>query len=156
MIEIRDTFRGGKDADIESRGKCMGRVYPLPLWLGVRRSILSSPNVVQGRAPAKNGFCAFWAQENASLTGKNVKMITAFWWTAWTAGTHKMQSAKMRKRTTYKMQTKMRSCPRILYVTTYKLLNKKMRNSNIWRRLTSHTNTCVVITQNVWKSLVMQ
>ena len=40
-------------------------------------------------------------------------------------GTCKMRSVKVRKRTTYKMRTKLRSRLRILYVTTYKLQNKK-------------------------------
>jgi len=67
MIEIRDIFRGGEDA--ASRGKGMGRGIPLFISsssdYGVYGgSIISSPSGFRGKAPAKNGFCAFWAQQN--------------------------------------------------------------------------------------------
>ena len=54
MTEIRDTFRGSEDAEIERRGgKGMGRGYPHPYPLAIRLwglwgSILSSPSGVWG------------------------------------------------------------------------------------------------------------
>ena len=76
MIEIRDTFQNAKT---ETPKASMGVRYgegasPFPIWLGLRER-RKLPSGVRRRAPAENGFGAFWAQQNTSLTGKNVKMI---------------------------------------------------------------------------------
>jgi len=58
------------------RDRGMGKGYPPPpTTKRVWGSIVSSPSGVLGAAPAENGFGAFWAQQNATLTNKNVKMI---------------------------------------------------------------------------------
>jgi len=54
----------------------------------------------------------------------------------WGSDTYKVRSAKVRKRATYKMRNKMRSCLRNLYTTTYKPRSRKMRTATIWRWLT--------------------
>jgi len=73
MIEIRDTSnRRDWDAEGVVGGEVWGRGQwgiALAVQLGLG-SIVSSPSRVRGTAPAENGFCAFWAQQNASLTGK--------------------------------------------------------------------------------------
>jgi len=54
------------EAPQASTGWGMGREYPLPSWLEVWGSVVSSTREVRGRAPAKNEFDAFWASQNSS------------------------------------------------------------------------------------------
>jgi len=68
MIEIRDTFRGGEDAEISaSRWSGMGKGYPPPHPTRGFGGTLQAPPT---GALAKNGFGMFLAQQNVSLTRK--------------------------------------------------------------------------------------
>jgi len=83
MTEIRDTFRGGHDAQMETRrgGRGMWRGIPLPIWPGGLGSIINFSSGVQGGAEVENGFSVYWAKQNAETS----KWSPAFWSTAWTA-----------------------------------------------------------------------
>jgi len=60
MMEIRDTFRGGHDAQIERRGgRDMSRGHCPPHPTRGLGSIINFSSRVRGRAPAENGFGEF-------------------------------------------------------------------------------------------------
>ena len=71
---------------LRRRRRRLGEGYgdiAFPIRLGGLGSVVSSPSGVRGGAQAKNGFGMFWAQQNASLTGRNVKIINCISITAW-------------------------------------------------------------------------
>jgi len=101
MIEIRDTFRGGEDAEIEaSMGKGMERGYPPPYPLAIRLYASKLPQRGSRRSPARSKIlCVLSSTECIyDSQAKTSEWSTAFRSTAWTATHSDVKSGQIRDR----------------------------------------------------------